>query len=190
MAMRNILHDDDDTLRKKSRAVGEFNPRLHELIDDMRETLLSADGVGLAAPQVGVLRRLVLVIDTSKTDLPPEEQVIELINPEIIESSGEQVGPEGCLSIPGVWGIVKRPNHVKVRAQDRNGRSFEVEGEALTARAFCHEIDHLNGILFTAVADEILTPEQLEEYRNSSDEEENETDQASPDNGREAGAKK
>ena len=100
MALRNILKDGDATLNKKSRPVSDFNPRLHELIDDMRETLLNADGVGLAAPQVGVLRRVVLVLDTNKEDLPPEEQLIELINPEIVASSGEQTGPEGCLSVP------------------------------------------------------------------------------------------
>jgi peptide deformylase len=163
MAQRNILKEGDPTLTKKSRPVTDFNPRLHQLIDDMRETLLEADGVGLAAPQVGVLRRVVLVLDTNKTELPPEEQIIELINPEIIASSGEQVGPEGCLSVPGVYGIVKRPDFVKVKAQDRSGKPFEVWGKALTARAFCHEIDHLNGCLFTQVAEEILTPEQLEE---------------------------
>lgn len=170
MALRNILHDGDPTLNKKSRAVAEFNPRLHELLDDMRETLLHADGVGLAAPQVGILRRVVLVLDTEKEAETPEEQIIELINPEIIASSGEQVGPEGCLSVPGVYGIVKRPDLVKVKAQDRNGKYFESWGTALTARAFCHEIDHLNGILFTSLADEILTPEQLEEMRTQEEE--------------------
>jgi len=165
MALRNILHDDDPTLKKKSRPVSEFNPRLHELIDDMRETLLEADGVGLAAPQVGVLRRVALVLDTGKEDLPPEEQIIELINPEIIASSGEQTGPEGCLSVPNVYGIVKRPDFVKVRAKDRYGKQFEIWGKMLTARALCHEIDHLDGILFTSLAEQILTPEQLEELR-------------------------
>jgi peptide deformylase len=164
MALRNILHD-DPTLTKKSRPVSEFNPRLHELIDDMRETLLKADGVGLAAPQVGVLRRVALVLDTGKEDLPPAEQIIELINPEIIASSGEQTGPEGCLSVPNVYGILKRPNIVKVRAQDRFGKHFEIWGKMLTARALCHEIDHLDGILFTSLAEQILSPEQLEELR-------------------------
>lgn len=165
MALRNILQDGDPTLNKQSRMVVEFNPRLHELIDDMRETLLHADGVGLAAPQVGILRRVVLVADTEKEDATPEEQLIELINPEIIASSGEQTGAEGCLSVPGVYGIVTRPDLVKVKAQDRNGNFFEVWGSMLTARAFCHEIDHLNGILFTSLASEILTPEQLDELR-------------------------
>lgn len=174
MALRNILQDGDPTLNKQSRTVVEFNPRLHELIDDMRETLLHADGVGLAAPQVGILRRVVLVADTEKEDATPEEQLIELINPEIIASSGEQTGAEGCLSVPGVYGIVTRPDLVKVKAQDRNGNFFEVWGSMLTARAFCHEIDHLNGILFTSLASEILTPEQLDELR---DQEEADSDE-------------
>lgn len=174
MALRNILHEGDQTLNKKSRPVTEFNERLHELIDDMRETLLHADGVGLAAPQVGILRRVVLVADTEKEDVTPEEQIIELVNPEITAASGEQTGPEGCLSIPGVYGIVQRPDLVKVKAQDRFGNPFEVWGTALTARAFCHEIDHLNGILFRSLASEILTPEQLDEMRNHHDEESDE----------------
>ncbi len=144
MALRNILQEGDPTLNKKSRYVNEYNQRLHELLDDMRETLLTSDGVGLAAPQVGILRRVVLVLDTSKEAFFPEEQIIELINPEIIAAEGEQEGPEGCLSIPGVYGIVKRPMKVTVRAFDRNGNEFEVSGEMLTARAFCHEIDHLD----------------------------------------------
>ena len=195
MALRNILHDDDDddTLRKKSRAVGDFNARLHELLDDMKETLLSANGVGLAAPQVGVLRRAVIVIDTTKEELPPEEQVIELVNPEIVASSGEQVGPEGCLSIPNVWGIVKRPDLVKVRAQDRNGEFFEVWGKDLTARAFCHELDHLEGVLFTSKADKILPPEQLEALQNAEGEGEDgdgQSDKAPVGNRAEAGKSK
>lgn len=176
MALRNILREGDATLRKKSRQVAEFNQRLHDLIDDMRETLLAADGVGLAAPQVGVLRRVVVVLDTTKEEIPPEEQIIELVNPEIVASSGEQTGPEGCLSVPGLYGIVKRPDLVKIRAQDRNGNSFEVWGKDLTARAFCHETDHLNGILFTSLTDELLTSEQLEELRNQEEEAEKSED--------------
>ena len=148
----------------------DFNDRLHTLLDDMRETLLQADGVGLAAPQVGVLRRTVIVMDTSLEDKSPEEQIIELINPEIIESDGEQKGPEGCLSVPGVYGLVERPNHVKVRAQDRFGNWFEAEGTGLTARCFCHEIDHLDGHLFTERSEKILSDEELEEYYGSKDE--------------------
>jgi len=179
MAIRNILHDDDPLLLKKSRPVTEFNERLHTLLDDMRETLLQANGVGLAAPQVGVLRRVVLVVDTNRKnengeELPPEEAMIELINPEIVAASGEQVGPEGCLSIPGVYGIVKRPDLVKVRAFDRYGKPFEAWGTGLTARAFCHEIDHLNGVLFTSLAEKILTPEELEKMYGGGDEEEEE----------------
>ena len=165
MALRNILKDTDEQLRKKSREVTEYNKRIHTLLDEMRETLIEADGVGLAAPQVGVLRRVVIVMDTSKEDLTPEEQIIELINPEIIEEEGEQYGTEGCLSVPGVYGYVTRPMKVTVKAFDRNGKQFEVTGEGLTARAFCHEIDHLEGQLFTDITDHILTPEELEELR-------------------------
>ena len=165
MALRNILKDTDEQLRKKSREVTEYNKRIHTLLDDMRETLIEADGVGLAAPQVGVLRRVVIVMDTSKEDLTPEEQIIELINPEIIEEEGEQYGTEGCLSVPGVYGYVTRPMKVTVKAFDRNGKQFEVTGEGLTARAFCHEIDHLEGQLFTDITDHILTPEELEDLR-------------------------
>ena len=169
MALRNIREDGDALLLKKSRPVTDFDRRLHILIDDMRETLINADGVGLAAPQVGVLRRLVLVMDTSKEELTPEEQIIELINPEIIKTSGSQEGPEGCLSVPGVYGLVKRPDYVKVRAQDRHGKTFEVEGTGLTARCFCHEIDHLDGHLFTEISERILSEEELEEYSKKSE---------------------
>ncbi len=177
MALRNIVTEGDPVLSKKCRTVVDFNARLHQLIDDMRETLLEADGVGLAAPQVGILRRVVLVLDISKEDLPPEEQLVELINPEIVAESGEQIGPEGCLSIPGVYGIVKRPDLVKVKAQDRYGKPFEVWGSALTARAFCHEINHLDGILFRALADRILSPEELDEMAQQDNEEENNEEQ-------------
>ena len=166
MALRNILHEGDPQLLKVSREVTAFNERLHVLLDDMRETLLKADGVGLAAPQVGVLRRAVLVLDTSRTDLPPEEQIIELVNPIITERQGEQTGPEGCLSVPGVFGVVTRPMVVTVQAQDRFGKQFSVTGTGLTARAFCHEIDHLEGHLFTDFADHILTDEEKEDYFN------------------------
>jgi len=165
MALRNILHDDDPILLKKSRQITDFNPRLHELIDDMRETLLDADGLGLAAVQVGALRRVVVVLDVGPDGDSDEQKVIELVNPEIIESSGEQSGPEGCLSIPGVYGIVHRPDSVTVRAQDRFGKTFDISGHDLTARAFCHELDHLEGKLFTSLAEKILTPEELEELQ-------------------------
>ena len=161
MALRNILTKEQPLLYKKSRVVTDFNPRLHQLLDDMRETLLQANGVGLAAPQVGVLRRAVLVIETNVPE-GEEEYIIELINPEILEVSGEQDGPEGCLSVPGEYGLVKRPMHVKVRAQDRFGENFEVEGDGLTARCFCHEIDHLDGIVFTSKAERMLTEEEMQ----------------------------
>lgn len=170
MALRNIMTKEQPILYKKCRPVTDFNPRLHQLLDDMRETLMQANGVGLAAPQVGVLRRAVLVIETNVAE-DEEEYVIELINPEIIESSGEQDGPEGCLSVPGEYGLVKRPMTVKVRAQDRNGEWFEVEGTGLTARCFCHEIDHLDGIVFTSKCERMLTDEELESGTYAEDEE-------------------
>lgn len=141
MAIRNIVKRGDDTLKKTCRPVVNFDARLHTLLDDMHDTVVAADGAGLAAPQVGVLRRAVLVING--------DDFLELINPEIIETKGEQIEAEGCLSVPGIYGTVSRPAYVKVRAQDRFGEFFEVEGEELAARAFCHEIDHLNGTLFT-----------------------------------------
>ena len=160
MALRNILTKEQPALYKKCRPVTEFNSRLHQLLDDMRETLMEANGVGLAAPQVGVLRRAVLVIETNVAE-DEDEYIIELINPEIVETSGEQDGAEGCLSVPGEYGLVKRPMNVKVRAQDRNGNWFEVEGTGLTARCFCHEIDHLNGIVFTSKAERMLSEEEI-----------------------------
>ena len=161
MALRNIMEQGEKCLEKHCRPVTEFNEKLHTLLDDMAETLMKANGVGLAAPQVGILRRVVLVLETN---VPEEEDdyIIELINPEIIEKSGQQAGPEGCLSVPGVFGWVERPDHVRVRAQDRNGEWFEVEGDGLTARAFCHELDHLEGTLFTTKATRMLTPEELQ----------------------------
>ena len=160
MALRNIITQEQPTLYKKSRVVTDFNDRLAQLLDDMRDTLAESGGVGLAAVQVGVLRRAVLVIETNVPE-GEEEYVIELINPEVIEASGEQEGAEGCLSFPGEYGIVKRPMHVKVRAQDRHGERFEVEGDGLTARCFCHEIDHLEGILFTEKCERMLTEEEM-----------------------------
>ncbi|MFB0921611.1 MAG: peptide deformylase, partial [Oscillospiraceae bacterium] len=164
MAIRSIVTKEDSLLSKHSRPITEFNDRLHILLDDMKETLTVSGGVGLAGPQVGVLRRAVIVIETNVPE-DEEEYFIELINPEIIFEEGEQTGPEGCLSFPGQYGIVTRPDHVKVRAQDRYGNFFEVEGEALTARCFCHEIDHLNGILFPERAERMLTTEELSEKK-------------------------
>lgn len=170
MALRNILKEGDETLTKRCRPVTDFNKRLHDLLDDMAETMLDANGVGLAAPQVGVLRRAVVVLETNTPE--GEEHVIELVNPEILESSGEQTDPEGCLSVPGAYGMVTRPDHVKVRAQDRNGKWFELEGVDLTARAFCHEIDHLDGHMFTELCDHILSEEELDAYYAAQEEQE------------------
>lgn len=140
MAIRTIRREGEEVLRKKCREVTEMTPRIRELIDDMLDTMYEADGVGLAAPQVGVLRRIV-VVDVG--DGP-----VILINPEIIETSGSQTGEEGCLSVPGKCGNVTRPNYVRVRALNRNMESYEMEGEELFARAVCHECDHLDGILY------------------------------------------
>ena len=173
MALRNILKEGDETLTKHCRPVTNFDERLHILLDDMAETMNDAAGVGLAAPQVGILRRAVVVLETNVDEEAGEEPyVIELVNPEIIESEGEQDGPEGCLSVPGVYGWVKRPEYVKVHAQDRNGETIEVEGHGLTARAFCHEIAHLEGQLFLEVSERIMTEEELDEYYASGEKEE------------------
>lgn len=141
MAKLKIVKIGDDTLRTVCRPVEKITPRTIRLLDDMIETMRAADGVGLAAPQVGVLRRIV-VIET------PDEGLIELINPKIIAFSGEQEGEEGCLSIPGRWGITRRPMHVTVRAMNREGVTFDMTGSGLLAKAFCHEIDHLDGKLY------------------------------------------
>ena len=162
MATRNIVTKEEPLLYKKSRPVKAFDARLHQLLDDMAETLLASGGVGLAAPQVGVLRRAVLVIETNVPE-GEDEQLIELINPEIVESSGEQYGAEGCLSSPDEYGLVRRPMDVTVRAQDRNGEFFTVSGTGLTARCFCHEIDHLDGVVFTTLCERMLTQEELEQ---------------------------
>lgn len=149
MGIRNIRINDDPILKKKSRTVENFDERLHTLIDDMKDTMYQADGCGLAAVQVGVLKR-VIVVDTG-------EGAMELVNPEIIYEEGEQYEQEGCLSLPGKSGITKRPMIVKVKAQDRNGKWCQYKGEGLKARAFCHEIDHLDGHLYT----ERLAPEEV-----------------------------
>ena len=154
MGLRKILTDKEPALHKVCKPVTSFDWRLHKLLEDMKDTLIDSGGVGLAAPQVGILRRVVLV-DTG-------EEILELINPELIETDGEQEGPEGCLSVPGKYGLVKRPYWAKVRAQDRYGDWFEAEGEELIARCFCHELDHLDGILYTQVMDRFLTMEELE----------------------------
>ena len=153
MALRNILTDKEPALHKVCKPVVNFDRKLHTLLDDMRDTLLDSGGVGLAAPQVGILRRVVLV-DVG-------DEILELINPELIETDGEQEGAEGCLSVPGKYGLVKRPYYAKVRAQDRNGDWFEAEGEELIGRCFCHELDHLDGSLYTQIMERYLTEEEL-----------------------------
>ena len=150
MAIRNMVYEGDPMLRKTSREVTVFDDKLGTLLDDMAETMAQQQGVGLAAVQVGILRRAI-VIDIG-------EGRIELINPTIIKSSGSQVGSEGCLSYPDQLGIVERPDNVTVRAQDRHGNWFEINGTALLARAFCHEIDHLDGIVFKDHATHMLQP--------------------------------
>lgn len=160
MALRTVITSEDSQLYKPSRPVTKFDARLHQLLDDMRETLIESGGVGLAAPQVGVLRRAVLVVETNVGE-DEDEYIIELVNPEIVMAEGEQTGSEGCLSVPDEYGIVTRPEKVRVRAQDRDGNEFEVEGTGLTARCFCHEIDHLEGILFTDLAERMLTEEEI-----------------------------
>lgn len=152
MAKLKIVKVGDDILRKRCRPVEEITPKIITLLDDMAETMRAAEGVGLAAPQVGILRRVV-VIEVE------EGQLIELINPKIIAFSGEQEGQEGCLSIPGKWGITRRPMHVTVRATDRHGNEFDITGSGLLAKAFCHEIDHLDGKLYTDCAIRMETAE-------------------------------
>ena len=155
MGIRKMLTDQDPALHKVCKPVTAFDAKLHKLLDDMADTLEKAQCVGLAAPQVGILRRVVIV-DTG-------EEILELVNPELVETSGEQEGPEGCLSVPGKYGWVKRPYYATVRAQDRFGNWFEAQGEELIARCFCHELDHLDGIVYTEVMDRFLTREELEE---------------------------
>lgn len=157
MALRNIVKEGDPILLKKCRPVEKFNQRIWDLIDDMVETLADSGGVGLAAPQVGVIRRI-CVIDVG--DGP-----MEFINPEIIESEGEQEVQEGCLSCPGEFGIIKRPAHVKARFQDRNGDFFEMEGDDLLAQAMCHEFDHLDGVIFKSKVERMLSDEELREMK-------------------------
>lgn len=156
MALRKILTRKDPVLKKVSHPVTKFDKKLHDLIDDMQETLADSQGYGLAAPQIGILRRVVLVTAT-------DGKVLELVNPEIIFTEGEQTGLEGCLSVPGLYGEVTRPSRVRVRAQDRNGNIFEVEDVDMTARCFCHECEHLDGHLFTEHTDRLYTVEELEE---------------------------
>lgn len=155
MAIREILTDQDPALHKKCHPVTQFDDKLATLIDDMRETLEEAGGAGLAAPQIGILRRVVVLYGE-------DEELVELVNPELVSQEGEQDGLEGCLSVPGLWGYVKRPEKVRVKAQDRRGNWFETGGEAIVARCFCHEIEHLDGHVFTEHVDRIYTSEEVE----------------------------
>lgn len=157
MALRNIVIEGDPILLKKCRPVEKFDQRLWNLLDDIVETLADSGGVGLAAPQVGVMRRI-CVIDVG--DGP-----MEFINPVIIASEGEQEVQEGCLSCPGEFGIIKRPAHVKARFQDREGNTLEMEGDDLLAQAMCHEFDHLDGVLFKTKVERMLTEEELKQMR-------------------------
>ena len=157
MAIRNIREMGDPVLNKTCKPVTEVTERIAELIEDMFETMYDADGVGLAAPQVGILKRIVVI------DVTGEDPIL-LINPVIIETSGEQTGNEGCLSLPGKTGVVTRPNYVKVRAYDEEMKPFEIEGTELLARAFCHEIDHLDGLLYVEkVEGELMSTESPEQ---------------------------
>ena len=155
MAIRTILTQGAPALNKMCHPVTKFDDKLGDLLDDLKETLAKANGLGLAAPQVGILSRAVIVVDDSG-------EMLELVNPEIIDQKGEQDGLEGCLSVPGQWGYVKRPEWVKVKAQDRSGNWFEVEGEDITARCFCHELGHLDGHLYVELTDRLYTSEELD----------------------------
>jgi len=157
MALRKIRIYEDEILRKKSKTVEKFDKRLHDLLDDMKETMYEANGIGLAAPQVGILKRAIVV--------DPGDGAIELVNPQIEYSEGSAVDVEGCLSVPNVWGEVERPQKVVVKAQDRFGNEFRLEAEGLLARAVCHEIDHLDGILFIDKVIRFVTEEEVEKKR-------------------------
>ena len=155
MALRKILTQGDPALSKVCRPVEKFDQRLHTLLDDMKETLAQANGLGLAAPQVGILRRVVVVVDS-------QGKMVELVNPVILRWEGEQTGLEGCLSVPGQYGMVTRPYKAVVQAQDRVGNRFEMEGEGVVARCFFHELEHLDGHLFVERTDRLYTTEELD----------------------------
>jgi peptide deformylase len=156
MSKKKIIQKGDSILTKKCHPVTLFDKKLHALLNDLKETLLSVGGAGLAAPQIGILRRVAIVLDDN-------DQVIELINPELIDTSGEQEGLEGCLSLPGMWGFVTRPMNATVCAQDRNGNSFTVSGSGIVARCFCHELEHLDGHMFDEHTDRLYSEKQLDE---------------------------
>ncbi len=158
MPVRQILTDPDPVLYKKCHPVTKFDKRLASLLEDMAQTMLAANGVGLAGPQIGMVRRVCVVLDINNDD-----KIIELVNPEVIATEGSQTGSEGCLSFPDKFGIVTRPNVVTVRAQDRNGEWFTITGEGLTARAFMHEIDHLDGHVFTEKVSQFIEPTSEED---------------------------
>ncbi len=159
MAILKIITEEDETLRKKSKPVTEITPRILTILDDMKDTLIQADGVGLAAVQTGILRRM-FIINTSVEE--GKSEIVEFINPEIIKTSGNQQEVEGCLSVPGKYGITSRPQKVTVRATNRNGEEFEFTGEGLFARCLCHEYEHLDGILYTDNVVKMLDPEDFE----------------------------
>lgn len=166
--IREIVKKGDPVLNKHCHPVTKFDRKLHILLDDMKDTLIDSGGVGLAAPQVGILRRVVVVMNE-------QEQIHELVNPVIVSTSGEQTGLEGCLSLPGLYGVVTRPMVVRVRAQDRHGNWFEVEDQGLTGRCFCHELDHLDGHLYDELCDATYTLEELDamEQEQKAEEEKN-----------------
>ncbi len=157
MAVRQLIFDGDELLLKKSRPVEKFDDRLWELLDDMADTMRANNGVGLAAVQVGILRRIFII--------ELDEKLTEFINPEIVEENSSQTGPEGCLSFPGQWAEVTRPQTVVVSAVDRHGKPFEVEASGLFARAVCHENDHLDGKVYKEIANRILTESEAENYK-------------------------
>lgn len=164
MALREILTQGDPALTKTCRPVEKFDRKLHDLLDDLKETLTDSGGVGLAAPQIGILRRVVVVVEDA------DEHILELVNPVIVSQEGEQNGWEGCLSVPGKYGMVQRPNLVTVRAQDRDGNFFEASGEGLVARCFCHETEHLDGHLFVEHTDRLYTVEELDAMEKAEEE--------------------
>ncbi len=165
MALRNILHDGEPTLKKRSREITEFNDRLHDLLDDLGETMLEAGGLGLAAPQIGVLRRVAVILDEFEIEDSDEigYEIIEMVNPKIIASNGEVESLEGCLSFPGLHGTITRPQTVTVEAQDRLGNTFTIKAHDILARAACHEIDHLDGITISDKAEKLYTEQQIED---------------------------